>query len=61
MDKLLDILYKEFIKELQDLKFGHSMNEKHVCEMWELLQAIELYNSEFLNLYEREQILEYYD
>lgn len=61
MDKLIDILYEEFINELRDLNFGHSINEQHVCEMWELLQAIELYDSGFLNLDEREQILEYYD
>lgn len=61
MDKLLMLIYDKFIEVLKDLQVGHMLTENTTCEIWEMMNAYELLDSNTLSLKERKQILDYYD
>jgi hypothetical protein len=39
---------------------GHVLKNSDLCELWDLIHAYELADSEFINIKERKQIIEYY-
>lgn len=61
MDRLLDLIYKSFIEQFQELELGHMFEDKRLCELWEMIQAYDLLDNNTLGLKERKQILEFYD
>ena len=61
MDRLLMLIYNKFIENLRDLQVGHMLTDSMVCEIWDMMNAYELLDSNTLSLKERKQILDYYD
>ena len=61
MDRLLELIYEKFISELKDLQIGHMLNDDAVEEIWDMINAYELLDSNMLSLKEKKQILDYYD
>lgn len=61
MDRLLELIYEKFISELKDLQIGHMLNDDAVREIWDMINAYELLDSNMLSLKEKKQILDYYD
>lgn len=61
MDKILDLIYSMFIKEMKDLEIGHMLKDKDICDMWEAINAYEMLDSNTLSSKEQKQIIEYYD
>ena len=60
MDSMLETIYNIFLDKLQDLEMGHVLKNSDLCELWDLIHAYELADSEFINIKERKQIIEYY-
>lgn len=60
MDNMLETIYNIFLDKLQDLEMGHVLKNSDLCELWDLIHAYELADSEFINIKERKQIIEYY-
>lgn len=61
MNKILDYIYRMFVKEMRDLEFGHMLQDKDICDMWEAIHAYEMLDSNTLSSKEQKQIIEYYD
>lgn len=61
MDRILDLIYEKFKETMKDLEMGNMLTEKSVCDMWEMMHAYELLDSNTLSLKEQKQIVEYYD
>jgi len=61
MDKILDLIYEQFKKTMKDLEMGNMLTEKSICDMWEMMHAYELLDSNTLSLKDKKQIIEYYD
>lgn len=60
MDSMLETIHNIFLDKLQDLEMGHVLKNSDLCELWDLIYAYELADSEFINIKERKQIIEYY-
>ena len=60
MDNMLETIYNIFLDKLQDLEMGHVLKNSDLCELWDLIHAYELADSEFISIKERKQIIEYY-
>lgn len=60
MDSMLETIHNIFLDKLQDLEMGHVLKNSDLCELWDLVHAYELADSEFINIKERKQIIEYY-
>lgn len=60
MDSMLETIHNIFLDKLQDLEMGHVLKNSDLCELWDLIHAYELADSEFINIKERKQIIEYY-
>ena len=60
MDNMLETIYNIFMDKLQDLGMGHVLKNSDLCEIWNLIRAYELVDSNFIDKKEQKQIIEYY-
>lgn len=60
MDNILETIYNIFITVLQDLEMGHVLKKSDLCEIWDLIHAYELLDSNLITTKEHKQIIEYY-
>lgn len=61
MDNLLQSIYDKFVEQLQYLQLGHTFDEKAITEIYDMIHAYELLDSNTLSFNERKFILNYYD
>ena len=61
MGNLTDLIYEKFIKQFKELEIGHMIDDKYICDIWEMIQAYDMLKDGTLSLNERKQILEFYD
>lgn len=60
MDNMLETIYDIFWDKLLDLEMGHVLKNSDLCEIWDLIHAYELADSNIINKKEQRQIIEYY-
>ena len=60
MDNILEAIYNIFMSKLEDLEMGHVLKSNDFCEIWDLIHAYELLDSNLLTKKEHKQIIEYY-
>lgn len=60
MDNLLETIYDKFIDKLQDLEMGHVLKNSDLCEIWDLIHAYDLIDSNVIDKKEQKRIIEYY-
>lgn len=60
MDNLLEKIYDIFMRKMKDLEFGHVLKDSDLCELWDLIHAYELIDSDLITIKEQNQIIEYY-
>lgn len=60
MDNILETIYNIFSNILTDLEMGHVLEEKDLCEIWNLIHAYELLDSNLISTNDKKQIIEYY-
>ena len=61
MDRLLTLIYDKFLQQLRYLQLGHEFDDKAIAEIYDMIQAYELLDSNTLSSDERKTILNYYD
>lgn len=61
MDNLLTMIYDKFIEQLRYLQLGHTFDDKAIEEIYDMIQAYELLDSNTLSSKEQKYILNYYD
>ena len=61
MDNLLTMIYDKFIEQLRYLQLGHTFDDHAIEEIYDMIQAYELLDSNTLNSKEQKYILNYYD
>lgn len=61
MDNILETIYSLFMSKMRDLEMGHTLVEKDLCKMLELIHAYELLDSNLISFKEQKQIIEYYE
>lgn len=61
MDNLLTMIYDKFLEQLRYLQLGHVFDENAIKELYDMIQAYELLDSNTLSSDERKLILNYYD
>lgn len=60
MDNLLNLIYKTFMKEMKDLELGHMLKDQDLCDIWNMIHAYEMLDSNMLNTKEQKLIIEHY-
>ena len=60
MDKLLTLIYDKYLQQLRYLQLGHTFDDKAIAEIYDMIQAYELLDSNTLSSDERKMILNYY-
>lgn len=60
MDNLLEKIYDIFMRKMKDLELGHVLKDSDLCELWDLIHAYELIDSDLITIKEQNQIIEYY-
>ena len=60
MDKILNTVYNAFMSKLKDLELGHVLKDTDLCDLWDLIHAYELLDSNLLTRNEQNKIIEYY-
>lgn len=61
MDNLLTMIYDKFLEQLRFLQLGHTFDEHAIAEIYDMIQAYELLDSNTLSSDERKFILNYYE
>lgn len=61
MDNLLTMIYDKFIEQLRYLQLGHTFDDHAIEEIYDMIQAYELLDSNTLSSKEQKYILNYYD
>ena len=61
MDNLLTMIYDKFLEQLRFLQLGHTFDEHAIAEIYDMIQAYELLDSNTLSSDERKLILNYYE
>lgn len=61
MDRLLTLIYDKYMQQLRYLQLGHTFDEHAIAEIYDMIQAYELLDSNTLSSDERKLILNYYD
>jgi len=60
MDRILDLIYRMFLDKVHELELGHVLKDKDLCDIWEMVHAYEMLDSNMLSLKEQNKIIEYY-
>lgn len=60
MDNILEKIYEMFMSKMRDLEMGHTLENKDLCEIMDLILAYELLDSNLISFKEQKQIIEYY-
>jgi len=60
MDRIINKIYDIFMDKLRDLELGHVLKDNDLCELWDLIHAYELLDSNLMNKTEQNKIIEYY-
>ena len=60
MDNILETIYNIFSNKLRDLEMGHVLRDNDLCEIWDLIHAYELLDSNLISTNDKKQIIEYY-
>lgn len=61
MDNILEKIYEMFMSKMRDLEMGHTLENKDLCKIIDLIHAYELLDSNLISFKEQKQIIEYYD
>lgn len=61
MDNILETIYNMFIAKMRDLEMGHTLENKDLCEILDLIQMYELLDSNLISFKEQKQIIKYYE
>lgn len=60
MDRIINNIYDIFINKLKDLEMGHVLKDSDLCNLWDLIHAYELLDSNLMTKNEQNKIIEYY-
>ena len=60
MDRILETIYNIFNSKLTDLEMGHVLKDNDLCEIWDLIHAYELIDSNLISTIDKNKIIEYY-
>ena len=61
MNRLLELIYSNFMREMRDLELGHMLRDKDLCDIWDMIHAYEMLDNNMLSSKERKLIIEQYD
>lgn len=60
MDNILELIYTNYLKIMGDLRLGHVLKDKDLCDIWDMIHAYEMLDSDMLSLKEQKLIIEQY-
>lgn len=60
MDNIIETVYDKFMDKMKDLELGHVLKENELCELWDLIHAYELLDSNLMTNKDKNKIIEYY-